>query len=433
MGYGMFTWVLIHLTSFLSKSGLRGGNYILQALFGIGAPFEQLSDYMEFFGFMAISCFIIGFIPALPWLRRRHFNMFYIAHVFMLFMIVFAILHSTTCVYYAFPGIILWVSDLALRAVARKTAAKFAVNRVVKEPTGYIRMDIDTSQPIPYTPGQYVFLSVPSVSPLEYHPFSIAGSANSPARLSLLIAPMWKSSEWTNKLAARFLDAERGGSCGDPVVLEGPFGHCGFDVLNVNVVTCFVSGSGVAPAFGLARYVADAQSRGTTSGPKKVVIVWAVRAPGPQHSSHIADLQAAFAPGMLEIYIFDTSRSEKPRPAMGNRTASADDEKKDTDLSEHIIVPDVVSERAQPTLNTRPSKMSISTIPVSHDGVHHYTHRMSVPTVFQTGITPLLKAGGKLGVFICATEGLRRDIRDAVYELEHDGVKCFIHEETYEL
>ncbi|KAJ3150785.1 ferric/cupric-chelate reductase [Geranomyces michiganensis] len=441
MGYGMFIWLLHHFSSFLLKAGLKSAHNIAVGIFGVGEGFETLHDMMEFFGFMATLCFTIGFIPALPWFRRRHFNMFYIAHGFLLIMICFAILHSTTCVYYAFPGIILWTADLVLRAVARKTASKLVVDRVLKEETGYVRMDMETRQPIAYTPGQYVFLSIPSISALEYHPFSIAGSevrSPSSAQLSLLIAPMWKSSEWTNKLAARFQDSERGGVSGDPVVIEGPFGHCGFDVLDVDVVTCFVSGSGVAPAFGLARYVADAQARGA-SGPKKVVIVWAVRQSGAQHSSFIADLQCAFAPGMLEVHIFDTSRSKEASVVHVNKRnpTSTDDDKKDPEVVDHIIISDGPQESEEEQvgrslISKKQSRQSILTIRSTPEGTHHYTHRMSVPAVFETGITPYLKPGEKLGVFICATEGLRRDIRDEVYDLEKEGLRCFIHEETYE-
>ncbi|TPX54576.1 hypothetical protein PhCBS80983_g05875 [Powellomyces hirtus] len=441
MGYAMFVWAAIHVSSFLAKTGLNGAQTYAKVIFGIGDPFKDLHDHMQLFGFLAMLSFILGFIPALPWLRRRHFNLFYIAHAFMLVMIAFAVVHSTTNFYYAVPGVILWTADLLLRARARMAnpAGETHLDRVAREECGYIRMDIQTKTPFAFTPGQYVFINIPTLSPLEYHPFSISGSttrSDTDSVLSLLIAASWKSTEWTNKLAARFVthtDAEAAGALHNrvdapAVVIEGPFGHCGFDVLtgNLDVVACFVSGSGVAPAFGLAHYVAAHILADGKKAPRKVLIFWATRAPYPHRTSFIADLYALFPPGVLEFHIFDTSHKEM-QVTTTHMTTDNNNKPSTTALQAAASTLSLASTKSTPSHSIR-----TITAPALHPGVRHTPHRMAVPTVFDQLIRPHLGPHNRIGVFICANETLRMAIRDAVYETETLGTTVLVHEETYE-
>ncbi|KAJ3021737.1 hypothetical protein HKX48_007906 [Thoreauomyces humboldtii] len=451
MGNGMFAWTMVHFLSYIIKLSPKGGSAYSADLFGINSPFEDLGDYMDLFGLLAAISFTIGFLAALPWVRRRHYNLFLFLHIFMLIMIVFAILHSDTNFYYCVPGVILWVADLVLRFFARRRKTEMAIERVTKEETGFLRLDIQTSKFFKFKPGQYVFLNIPSISALEYHPFSIAASTvSSPTsgQLSFLIAPSWRTSEWTSRIESRFVkDASAQLAEAAPIVVEGPFGHCGFDVMSVDVVACFVSGTGVAPAFGVACYIADQialASESKKKPPKKVLIFWSTRAPHALHSSFLVDLAKRFPEGMLEVHVFDTSSNKEVFEPASEATTNITNITTNNTSESTLMPPTSALDKRQSRRSIKadaafgePVVTTQAAARVVPAGMHRRPTRVVVPDTFQKFVVPHLTVSEgsaskpKLGVFICAAEGLRRHIRDSCHAAGKNGVNVQVHEEAF--
>ncbi|KAJ3258527.1 ferric/cupric-chelate reductase, partial [Borealophlyctis nickersoniae] len=296
MGYGTFAWAVFHASSFFTKIANQDRNF-KGALFNIGKSNLKFESWRDCLGFIAFSCFVIGFIPSLPWIRRRHFNTFYVLHGFMLLMIMFAILHSQSTFFFVIPGLILWSVDLTLRATAWFTPTH--ISSITHEPCGYLRLDITTRTPFFYTPAQYAFLSIPSISRVEYHPYSLCGR-NGDSGLTVLLDPAGKrDGEWTSKLAKTLLaSADAAGtpkgakttlpaSVGTKAHFEGPFGCLSFSPVEMDAVVCFVSGTGLAPALAVARAVVDAVVRVGEVKRKQVVVYWSVRREGGERLSLI--------------------------------------------------------------------------------------------------------------------------------------------------
>ena len=55
------------------------------------------------------------FATALPWVRRKHFNLFYFTHLLSILMVVIICLHASTMFYCTSPGLAMWVLDWGMR------------------------------------------------------------------------------------------------------------------------------------------------------------------------------------------------------------------------------------------------------------------------------------------------------------------------------
>ncbi|TPX69460.1 hypothetical protein SpCBS45565_g02382 [Spizellomyces sp. 'palustris'] len=399
-GYCMFGWSVLHAASFFTKIGLAVQTYA-EALFATSVANPDLHSYMNLMGLCAFVCFVIAFVPSLPFIRKRHFNTFYILHGFMLVMVLFACLHGTTNFYFAVPGIILWIVDLAIRATGRWNP-QLSIDKIVREEPGYLCLEIQATRPCSYAPGQYIFLNIPRISTLEYHPFSLCGSPTS-NRFTILVGPSEKPKEWTAKLYDALTqpkDAEAGSLVHTPVHIEGPFGQCGFDVSQADVVACFVTGTGVAPAFGLVQCVEALRRSGQGGRLKKLLVFWSVRANGAQRTSAVNQLLASpLLAGILEFHIFNTTVHEI-----------------------NVTTTNVSSKTLEEKLDERPE--------IESGSLTITPHRMSPHTIFQSQIIPHLTPSSRLGVFLCAAEGLANNVRDAVVDLKKRDV--WVHEESYQ-
>ena len=68
-----------------------------------------------FTGIVAATIMFLIFITTLPFIRNRHFNVFYFTHLLGIVAIVLICLHASTMFYCTAPGLSMWVLDWAMR------------------------------------------------------------------------------------------------------------------------------------------------------------------------------------------------------------------------------------------------------------------------------------------------------------------------------
>ena len=131
--------------------------------------------------------------------RRANYELFYVSHHVAICCVLVTLLHATASWYYVIGSLALWVTDRALRFVGSQTACSVrSLRRVapgvvelrLKKPHGEVLNDI----------GQYIFINVPAVSLVEWHPFTISSSPLD-SDISLHIKSMGDNT-WSGRLLA---------------------------------------------------------------------------------------------------------------------------------------------------------------------------------------------------------------------------------------
>ncbi|KAM4054460.1 ferric reductase NAD binding domain-containing protein [Hirsutella rhossiliensis] len=121
-------------------------------------------------GLVAWLSLVVILLTALPVVRRRGFEVFYYAHALFFVFMVGALIHTTNGPEFLLPGFSLWVVDRAIRfAYNFRRIEVLSVRHYEGNVTKFKVKGIRTSHP-----GQVVWVQIPSVSFLNWHPFTVA-------------------------------------------------------------------------------------------------------------------------------------------------------------------------------------------------------------------------------------------------------------------
>ncbi|KAJ1737629.1 hypothetical protein LPJ72_000326 [Coemansia sp. Benny D160-2] len=149
-------------------------------------------------GHALIFLFFFLFVTCIPYIRRRFYEVFYLMHHLFLPCIVLLFIHGSARSFQWYligPGVI-YVVDRAYRLV-RSRAKRPRILSVIQHPSSVIEIKIE-KRGMRFQVGQYIYLNVPSISWLEWHPFTLT-SAPEEDELSVHI---WVGGDWTRKLVA---------------------------------------------------------------------------------------------------------------------------------------------------------------------------------------------------------------------------------------
>jgi ferric-chelate reductase len=161
-------------------------------------------------------------ISASPFIRRKLFELFYYVHIACLIGIGGCTLyHSGILV----PIIIssIWGFDILIRSIimARCLNPRKATIRTISD--SVTELSFPKTRSFCYNPGQYVYIAVPGLSYLQWHPFSIATSPSVDGDVKYYIR---KTGTWTSAL----FDLAQKQTQVD-ILVEGPYGNLSVDLL----------------------------------------------------------------------------------------------------------------------------------------------------------------------------------------------------------
>jgi hypothetical protein len=156
-----------------------------------------------FFPFLAmvfaplwVIFWFFAFAVGTTFVHRSKYKLFYWAHWFI-FVPIFsmAMFHSWHLWQYTFPGIFLWLYN---RAVSRSRASTELI--VIKEGTyhanGVVALKLMRKDGLTmgYSAGQFEWIQVPQIDPMDWHPFTISSSPTDQTGTASMIAP------WTHHI-----------------------------------------------------------------------------------------------------------------------------------------------------------------------------------------------------------------------------------------
>jgi predicted ferric reductase len=170
----------------------------------------------------AMLAILLGItISSLPFVRRKLFEAFYYLHfIFGVGLIVGAFFHSGKLL----PVLVLltWGTDLFIRKIymAWIRNPKEATLSIVSDTV--IEVQFPKTSSFSFNPGQYIYLSVPEISWLEWHPFSISSSPNQ----GVVTLHIRKIGNWTSEL---YKLAQTKSNI--KIFIEGPYGSLSVDIM----------------------------------------------------------------------------------------------------------------------------------------------------------------------------------------------------------
>ena len=284
--------VCIHMFSFWVVFSQK--NVFPQAIFG--SPNGFITDNLTI-GIMS-TFFIFFVLPlmgvlTLNYVRRRYFEVFYFSHFFSMVLFCATIWHAASAWYFLLPGLALWAVDHLLRftkscrpvAVSALRASSGAVTylrfRVVPDVLSAPSAPASTladATTLAHEQGQYVFVNVPEIALLEFHPFSISSSPLDDAS-SCHIKSMGTST-WTGRLHALAQRLEKEGGLPPTVNVDGPYG-LPFAFRHHTKILLLAGGIGVTPLHSILRTLVllslSPEGLGKDCALQSVRLVWSVR------------------------------------------------------------------------------------------------------------------------------------------------------------
>ncbi|XP_073127776.1 ferric reduction oxidase 2-like isoform X1 [Henckelia pumila] len=183
-----------------------------------------------------------------PGIRRKMFELFfYTHHLYILFMLFF-VLHvgiSYACI--MLPGFFLFMIDRYLRFLQSRRGVRLVSARIL--PCQTVELNFSKSKGLSYSPTSIMFMNVPNISKLQWHPFTISSSSNLESdKLGVIIKVEGK---WSDKLY-QMLSSPSSVDRLD-VSIEGPYGPASTDFLSHDLLVMVSGGSGITPFISIIR------------------------------------------------------------------------------------------------------------------------------------------------------------------------------------
>jgi len=200
------------------------------------------------YGMVSLVAGVLMFFTSLPWVRRLQWETFYWTHFLFFLFFIFSWLHDDKSKWYVVASIIVYGIDRVFRLIWGTLPVRTSVFRVkgssggvvqIKFPKNYIAKKMGV-----YEAGQYVFINIPSINPLMWHPFSLSSG------------PDERSGEVYVRGLGGFSKAVIRKAMTNSSVLirvDGPYGNTNVHLTRYPVMIMIGGGIGLTPILGVLR------------------------------------------------------------------------------------------------------------------------------------------------------------------------------------
>ncbi|PON58180.1 Cytochrome b245, heavy chain [Parasponia andersonii] len=200
-------------------------------------------------------------------IRRKIFELFFYTHHLYVVFVVFFVLHvgsSYSCV--MLPGFYLFLIDRYLRFLQSQQKIRVVSARVL--PCQVVELNFSKCPGLSYSPRSNVFLNVPGISKLQWHPFTVTSSSNlEPEKLSVVIK---SEGSWSQNLYDRLSSSPRMDRM--EISIEGPYGPSSTEFLRHETLVMISGGSGITPFISIIRELLFIANKATSKTPSVLLI-----------------------------------------------------------------------------------------------------------------------------------------------------------------
>ncbi|XP_017972911.1 PREDICTED: ferric reduction oxidase 4 [Theobroma cacao] len=260
-------------------------------------------------GVIAIVIAIPMWVTSMPRFRRKMFEVFFYTHHLYLVYIVFYVLHvGDTYFCMILPGIFLFLIDRFLRFLQSRHRARLLSARVL--PCGVVELNFCKAPGLYYNPTSVLFVNVPRISKLQWHPFTIASNCNTEQdKLSVIIK---SEGSWSQKLYQEISSSNLDHL---EISTEGPYGPLSDHFLRHESLVLVCGGSGITPFISIIQEIIFQSQKPDFKVPR-VVMICAFK-----HSADLAMLDlllpisgtpAQICQLQLQIEAYITSEKDQP-------------------------------------------------------------------------------------------------------------------------
>ncbi|CAA7026089.1 unnamed protein product [Microthlaspi erraticum] len=218
-------------------------------------------------GEISLVAGLVMWATTYPAIRRRFFEVFFYTHyLYMVFMLFFVFHVGISYSLISLPGFYIFLVDRFLRFLQSRNNVKLISARVL--PCDTVELNFSKNPMLMYSPNSLMFVSIPSISRLQWHPFTITSSSKlEPEKLSVMIKGQGK---WSNTLYQMLSSSRQIDRLA--VSIEGPYGPSSTDFLRHESLVMVSGGSGITPFISIIRDLIYTSSTNTRKIPKMTLI-----------------------------------------------------------------------------------------------------------------------------------------------------------------
>ncbi|XP_068649136.1 LOW QUALITY PROTEIN: ferric reduction oxidase 2-like [Aristolochia californica] len=199
-------------------------------------------------GELALICGLLMWVTSFPRLRRKTFEVFYYTHHLYFLFFFFFVLHVGVSFFgLVLPGIFLFLVDRYLRFLQSRQRVRLLSARLL--PCQALELSFSKSPGLSYSPTSIMFVNVPSISRIQWHPFTV--TSNSSLEQDKLSVVIKCEGSWSEKLY-QILSSPSPVEKLD-VSVEGPYGPASTNLFRYEKLIMISGGSGITPFISIIR------------------------------------------------------------------------------------------------------------------------------------------------------------------------------------
>ncbi|RDY12944.1 Ferric reduction oxidase 2, partial [Mucuna pruriens] len=199
-------------------------------------------------GAVSLLAGLIMWAATLPSIRRKAFELFLYTHYLYIVFVVFFVLHvgfSSSCI--VLPGFYLFMIDRYLRFLQSQQKIRLLSARVL--PCEAVELNFAKNLELCYAPTSIIFINVPSISKLQWHPFTITSCSDTDS--DTLSVVLKNSGSWSNTLYQKLSSSPPMSHL--DVSIEGPYGPASTFNSRHEMLVLVSGGSGITPFISIIR------------------------------------------------------------------------------------------------------------------------------------------------------------------------------------
>ncbi|KAJ8900458.1 hypothetical protein K2173_025235 [Erythroxylum novogranatense] len=218
-------------------------------------------------GEVALLAGLAIWATTLPRVRRKMFELFFYTHYLYILFVLFFIFHvGTSYAFIMLPGFYLFMIDRYLRFLQSRRRVRLVSARVLPRETS--ELNFSKSPGLRYSSTSIMFINVPSISKLQWHPFTVTSNCSlEPERLSVMVKSEGIWSKKLNQMLSSPIAFDH-----LEVSVEGPYGPASTHFLRHDKLVMVSGGSGITPFISIIRELIFASTTNDIKTPEILLI-----------------------------------------------------------------------------------------------------------------------------------------------------------------